>query len=393
MSGRADVRQNSKGRKALGVLLCAGLLAGISARPVAAQTTADEPPKLKFYGDFRLRSESDWDSMQSDGTLRADRDRLRVRLRVGFTYAYDAHINFGARIRSGNPQDQQSPHQSLGDEFESKPFNIDKAFLQGTWGKGWVWAGKNSFPFWTQNELFWDDDVNPEGIAGGFSFPLGKSRQRLKPTLGYFIMDTSSPSTSNRYSEKSHMAALQVAWEMTFQPVDLTAAAGLYSFDDDPATTDTALADLDYDIYVGGIKAAFKKGPKPWSAGVDFMKNAKDYPSTLFNADQKTGYVLSLNLGALKQKKDWLVGYYYAHIEKFAVVARLATDDWLRWGSGTDTRSSNYEGHELRLGYAFGPSWNVMLRVFKVEGIELESAAAVAKEDGMRARLDLNIAF
>lgn len=34
-----------------------------------------------------------------------------------------------------------------------------------------------------------------------------------------------------------------------------------------------------------------------------------------------------------------------------------------------------------------------MLRVYKVEGIELESATAVAKEDGKRARLDLNIAF
>jgi hypothetical protein len=156
---------------------------------------------------------------------------------------------------------------------------------------------------------------------------------------------------------------------------------------------DTALADMDYGIWVVGIKAAFKGTPKPWSLGVDFMRNTKEYPSALFNAGQKTGYVFGANLGRLKEKKDWLIGYYYAHIEKFAVVARPAQDDWLRWGSTTDTRSSNFEGHEFRLAYAFGPSWNVMLRVYLVEGIELESATAVSREDGKRARLDFNIGF
>jgi hypothetical protein len=148
---------------------------------------------------------------------------------------------------------------------------------------------------------------------------------------------------------------------------------------------------------VVGARATFKGTKKPLSVGVDYMRNTKSYPSTLFNADQKTGYVLGLNLGRLKEKKDWLIGYYYAHIEKFAVVARLAQDDWLRWGSSPplppDTSSSNFEGHEIRMAYAFGPSCNVMLRLYSVEGIELESASAVAKEDGRRARLDFNIAF
>lgn len=75
-------------------------------------------------------------------------------------------------------------------------------------------------------------------------------------------------------------------------------------------------------------RRAGRRDPNPGPA--QFRRNTKTYPSTQFNADEKTGYVLGLNLGGLKQKKDWLVGYYYAHIEKFAVVARLAQDDWLR---------------------------------------------------------------
>ncbi|MBI4242419.1 MAG: hypothetical protein HY613_11955 [Candidatus Rokubacteria bacterium] len=207
---------------------------------------------------------------------------------------------------------------------------------------------------------------------------------RLKSSLGWFVMEGSG--SSNRFSDKSRL-------EAGLKPVDLATVAGYYSFSDNPGTTDTALADLDYGIWVVGARATFKGTKKPLSVGDDYMRNTKSYPSTLFNADQKTGYVFALNLGRLKDKKDWLIGYYYAHIEKFAVVARLAQDDWLRWGSTTDTRSSNFEGHEIRLAYAFGPSWNVMLRVYSVEGIELESAAAVTQEDGKRARLDFNIAF
>lgn len=35
----------------------------------------------------------------------------------------------------------------------------------------------------------------------------------------------------------------------------------------------------------------------------------------------------------------------------------------------------------------------MLLRVYLVDGIEPESAVAVSKEDGKRARLDFNIAF
>jgi len=361
-------------------------LAGVSAAAEADQP----PPKLNIYGDVRLRAEADRDSLQSDGTERANRDRLRLRARLGFNYAYDDHISFGARLRTGNPQDQQSPHQTLGDEFETKGVNFDRAFIQGTWSLGWVWGGKNVSPFWMQNELFWDEDVTPEGVAAGLVFKLGESAVRLKPTAGYFIMEGSG--SSNGFSDKAYVAATQVAVEVPLSKVDLSGAAGFYSFNDNPATTDIALADMDYAIWVAGARVVFKTA-KPWSVGVDYMRNVENYTPTLFNEDQDTGYVFQANLGQLKQKKDWLVGYYYAHIEKFAVVARLAQDDWLRWGSATDTRSSNFEGHEFRLAYAFGPACNVMLRVYSVEGIEPESSAAVSLEDGKRARLDFNIAF
>jgi len=377
----------------LAVLLgFAGLVVAAEGDQPAPPPPPQPPPKLKIYGDVRLRAESDWDSLQSDGTERADRDRLRVRGRIGFNYAYDEHISFGARLRTGNPQDQQSPHQTLGDEFETKGVNFDRAFVQGTWKSGWVWGGKNVFPFWTQNELFWDEDVTPEGVAGGLIFKLGESAVRLKPAAAYFFMENSG--SNNTWSDKAYVTAAQLALEAPLSKVDFSGAVGFYSFNDNPAPPDIALADMDYAIWVAGARAVFKTA-RPLGIGVDYMRNVEDYAPTVFNGDQDTGYVFQVSLGQLKQRKDWLIGYYYAHIEKFAVVARLAQDDWLRWGSAIppDTRSSNFEGHEFRIAYAFGTSWNVMLRVYDVEGIELESPTAVTLEDGMRARLDFNIAF
>ncbi|MBI4242420.1 MAG: putative porin [Candidatus Rokubacteria bacterium] len=151
MSGAKETRRphpTSRSRGTISAIAVAALLGGFAASPAAAQADSEKPSKPKFFGDVRLRAESDWDSLQSDGTLRADRHRLRLRLRLGFSYAYDDHLSFGGRLRTSSPLDQQSPHQTLGDELETKGVNIDKAFIHGTWARGWAWIGTNGFPFW-----------------------------------------------------------------------------------------------------------------------------------------------------------------------------------------------------------------------------------------------------
>lgn len=377
--------------KRLRVILAAAAVLASAVAGARAEIALGPDGKLKLFGDYRFRLESDWDSMQSDGSERQDRDRSRMRLRFGFSYGFDEHYSFGGRLRTGLSENAQSPHQTLGDEFDTKGVNVDKAYFRGSWKHAWAWGGKNSLPFWTQNELFWDDDVTPEGVAAGGSIPVGGSRTRIDPAFGHFVLEQED--SSNRFADKSHLTAGQIAIRSQLESAELTGAAGFFAFRDNPATADPALDDLDYDIWVTSFKASFKTGWKPWSVGADYMLNTTDYPSTQFNRDQDTGYVLGLNLGGLAEKRDWLVGYYYAHIEKFAVVARLAQDDWLRWGSASETRSSNFEGHEFRVAYAFGNSWNVMARFYDVRGIEEESAAATALEDGKRLRIDLNVKF
>jgi hypothetical protein len=102
--------------------------------------------------------------------------------------------------------------------------------------------------------------------------------------------------------------------------------------------------------------------------------------------DETLGYVLSVQAGQLKKKHDWLVAYYYAHVETFAVNASYAQDDWFRFGQGPQTDSSDFEGHEFRAGYALSANINLLARLYFVEAITTE-------QDGNRFRLDLNWRF
>ncbi|MDH3604321.1 MAG: substrate-binding domain-containing protein, partial [Candidatus Tectomicrobia bacterium] len=49
-----------------------------------------------------------------------------------------------------------------------------------------LWAGRNSLPFWKQNELFWDDDVTPAGA--GFNYKNEFEDGFLEVNAGYLVL-------------------------------------------------------------------------------------------------------------------------------------------------------------------------------------------------------------
>lgn len=370
----------------------------------AQESETKKGDKLTLYGDIRLRAEQDWDSRQFNGLFREDRFRLRHRLRLGLSYKLNNTISMGARLRSGVDESLQSPHNNLGHkEFTSYPINIDKVFLKGDHGKYWWWAGKNSFPFWKQNELFWDDDVMPEGLALGAK--LKSKDVSVKPTAAYFITNTGSgdfdPRDPTNGQIDGHMLATQLEIGFKINSNHLTLASGYYQLRDinNVPTTDFFYGGprfkLDYSFLVSGIKIELNT-KLPITIGVDHFLNMEDYdmvPDSLLNPvykDQKTGYVISAKVGKLKNTGDWLFAYYYAHKEELSVVSYYTEDDWTRFGNINRNRNTNYRGHEFRLAYAFNPKFNVVARAYFVEGLVTPS---VATESGNRFRIDFNMKF
>ncbi len=342
---------------------------------------SQENNKLKFYGDFRFRAEIDRDSEKMDGTMRDDRDRFRYRLRAGFSYVLNKNMEFGGRIRTGNPQNQQSPHVTLGKEFHSDEFFIDRAYLKLNSNDGyWASFGKNAMPLWQQNGLLWNDDVNPEGISVGKQFKLNSSTN-LTPVGGYFIVGNSG----NKFTDDSKIIVGQLKLNSMLSGHKLTVATGMISASKLPNTPDATQTFMqDYAILASNIQLIVGK----YSIGFDYFSNLKNYDNvvaipTVFK-DQKTGYAASFGYGIKKIS----IGYTYANIEKFAVINYFAQDDWLRWGNDNMTSSSNFKGHELALKYTINSNFNAVFRAFKVEGIK---TTGTNLETGTRVRLDLNI--
>jgi hypothetical protein len=363
-----------------------------------------EHNKLKLFGDIRLRAEQDWDSRNFNGSFREDRFRLRYRLRLGLTFNWNEHITMGARIRSGVDESLQSPHNNFGHrEFSGVPINLDKIYLTGKHDNYWWWAGKNSFPFWKQNELFWDDDVTPEGIAVGASF--NANGVSIKPKAAYFITSTGNgnfdPRDPTNGMIDGHMVGGQLEFGIPVKDHKVTLASSYFSLKDinNVPTTDFFYNGerfkLDYSFIVSGLKI-YLNTKIPITLGIDHFINLEDYnsvPDSLINPvykDQKTGYVFSLRLGKLKNKGDWLFGYYYAKKEEYSVVSYYTEDDWIRLGNINRNRNTNYRGHEFRVAYAFNSTFNVVARAYFVEGLVTPD---VVTESGNRFRIDFNMKF
>lgn len=364
---------------------------GLAAAPLRAEIPLDAAKRFKLLGDLRLRFESDWDSQTANGTPRADRDRARYRARVMFEGTPRQDLTLGLRLRSGSEASQQSAHVTFHDFDDNPPgahdVLLDRWFARVKRGAAWGWAGRNSFPFWKQNELFWDDDVTPAGLAGGYELTPGAGKLALN--AGYFTLPDGGRDFHGR------MGAGQVVSTSKVGEVGLTAALGLWLIEGEEGAEllRNGNGTRDYQLWVGGVEARWPKvAGRPLALGLDLMHNGESYAAdgpdrfAAANRGETDGIVAQATLGTLRERGDWVVAYTWARIETLAVHASYAQDDWHRWGSGDQTDSSDFTGHELRLGYAFRPNLDLGARLFLAEAI-------TSPQDGKRFRVDLNYRF
>ncbi len=374
----------------VGFLAASVSLAGVV--PASADIELVEGGPLKIYGDFRARMEADWDSQRASGAMRTDRTRARIRARFGFKYKPIDELQFGMRARSGNLRSQQSPHATVrdfsGDGHGQRSGVLDKYFAKVSLDPVWAWGGRNGFPFWKQNEHFWDDDVTLLGgaVGGGFDIGVGK----LSATAGLFALPDGMMS-----HQLGHMIAGQLKYSgEVSEGVKLNAAAGYFDMNGRAGAVNLRNGNgaRDYGIGVISLQAKFSAMDLPITLGADYMHNFESYSATdgnaftVANRNERDGFMLSAKIGQLKAWGDWLAGYYFARIETLAVNASYAQDDWVRWGSANQTDSSNLRGHELRLAFAISGKTNLVARLYIVDAI-------TSTQDGKRFRVDFNTKF
>ncbi len=362
--------------------------------PDKAIVIAEDPDpfwgKFTPYADFRFRYEADWDSSNAAGVPRDDRHRLRVRGRAGLKFEATDHLMFDVRARTGNSEAQQSPHLTIhdfnGGDRDDFDGILDKYYAQYSTGDLKLWGGRNGFPFWKQNEMFWDDDVTITGLA--LSATPEALGSKLTGTTGVFYLPDGG------WGLNGQMYAGQVAYTTEIGDAELTWAEGFYFLKGQPGAEHLLNGNGARDYAILGNQFQLKKTlfGTPVILGADTYFNLKDYsasdsnPFTAANADETFGYVLSATVGQLKDPGDFQFGYYYSYIEALAVNASYAQDDWIRWGTGGQTTSSDLSGHEIRSVFRATPKLDIMARLYVVDAITSE-------QDGMRFRIDFNYKF
>ncbi len=309
--------------------------------------------KVKFYGDFRYRYEGI--SSESDGSGTDDVNRNRLRVRLGLTAQINDEMNFDMRIATGKSTDPISTNQTTGDSWTYKGIWLDRAYL--TWKPSYadglaVLLGKMGTPFYAvgKNQLIWDSDLNPEGIAAQYNLKMSDSLSMFANAGAFYVR------MEDNDTDQIAMWGGQIGLTNKFNDDNkLTGGIGYYDYTSikDRKVLATTTKDngnssysigsdkyyrYDYNLFETFAEYGTKVGSMPVSVYGDYVVN------TASSVQEDTGWLVGTTLNKCKDPGSWEISYDYRDIEKDAVVGAFNDSDFV--GGGT-----NGKGHRFGLTY------------------------------------------
>ncbi|HEY0943096.1 MAG TPA: putative porin [Steroidobacter sp.] len=356
---------------------------------------ADWASKVAISGDLRYRYEMISDETLNGGVQTADRYRDRVRARLNATVKATDNITVGIGFATTENGDPRSSNQSLTGSFSRKSIDLDTAYFGwkfASWGN--LVGGKMKQPFVKPGQtLFWDNDVNPEGLAVGF-----QSGMLFGTAYNYWINEVSGPETSRTADTMLH--GLQIGTRLPIGAntlmlaahyYDLSAGQGrapFYNGNSNGNSTDTLVSGttstsvLRYDFQVINLSAEFNAllGELPLQLWADVAQNQD--PN-----DLDTAWAAGVLFGKASNYRTWEFGASYHLIEKDSLFGQLIDSDL--GGGVTDT-----EGWMLRAGYAPVRNWALNATyILSKRNVDVPNGAGQTGVDYDRLQVDFNVKF
>jgi uncharacterized protein (UPF0335 family) len=348
-----------------------------------AVKAADWPNRISLKGDIRYRHQQ-----TDDENASADREEDLLRARLGLeAKVNDAMVaGFGVTTSSapGNPR---GANQQLDGEFSRKSLYLDLAYFDWTFAKNaHLIGGKMKMPFFRPGQsLFWDNDINPEGLAVTYS-----SGSRFGSAWGYWIEENVQTGTaaSTATSTDTRMFGFQVGNRFDFGSTgnlvvagsyyDLAAAQGRRPFYNGSPNGNslTSTGGLSYDFQVIDLVAEFntKLGELPLQVWADAAQNR--------DSEFDTAYSFGAVMGKASGPGGWETGLGYQLIEKDALFAQHIDSDFAGGSSDAD-------GWVLRAGYAPLKNWVLNATYF----LNRNNRDVGSEYDFKRLMLDFNAKF
>lgn len=348
--------------------------------------------RFRFTGDVRLgyqrdmfdKSNKEEIFFQAAGqnveNTTEDRNRARLRARLGITASVTPDISANLRLVTGNSGDPVSSNQTLGNYGSKMNFALDRAFLRWRSAQSQsglsVSAGRIPNPFFS-TDLVWDEDLNFDGVAVQLQ-NTATAANNLRPfaTAGVFPIQDVQRSLSNRAKSK-YMLGVQGGLEW-LPSNDLRTKVGLaiYDFrnisgeanpDGETTTNETAprfrqKGNSLFDIsnpqnFSGPFALASDYKVVNLTGVVDYRMFdpvhvilTADYARNIgFNSErikartgldfdrQNKGYMARLAVGmpTMQLKDDWQVSLAYRHLEADAVVDAFTDSDFNLGGTNS----------------------------------------------------------
>lgn len=224
---------------------------------------------LSLSGDIRLREEPFFNG-PTDGSL--DRARARVRARFNILADLGEQFQAGLSVASGEVNDPTTVTQTLGVFWTRKAFALDQAYVnfKPDWFKPLtLTAGKFQYP-WYNTEMTWDKDLNPEGAAETFAFPL-ENIPVLKrvAVVGFqlpFAETTPYTTSKNIVQSMAYGVQLQTNWQLTSR-LKFNAYTGYYDYQNANA------------IALALARASARNPQTPWAGSLPLKAGATDQNS------------------------------------------------------------------------------------------------------------------
>jgi hypothetical protein len=343
--------------------------------------------KVKLSGDLRYRHES-IDS-ESGGDWTTGRHRNRIRARLGVDAKINDNWDTHFRIASGSG-DPVSTNQSLDNSFSSKELWLDLAYFD--WHPARFkdlnfYGGKMKNPFFRvgKNQLIWDSDLNPEGIAAGYKKPLGNATDLFINGGGFWVDESSGGVDTSLWGAQAYLK------RRLDKGRHILAGAGYYDYGNiegrgDLASTWGSSSDFfgntvasdntfanDYDVLEGFAEYGFELASLPAAFFGNYARN------TAATSTEDTGWLIGCSLNKAKAVGSWQASYMYREVEADAVLGAFTDSDFV--GGGTDGK-----GHMFGFKYQLAENLQGALTYFMSERGSTES-------DYNRLQADLILKF
>ncbi|MEJ2531895.1 MAG: putative porin [Halioglobus sp.] len=319
---------------------------------------------IKWKGDFRYRYE------EIDQEGRDERTRHRIRARAAMIARVEENVEVGLGLASGG-DDPVSTNQTLGGGGSTKDIRLDLAYARwNATDELYLQGGKFGNPWYSpqKNQLIYDGDFRPEGIA------MGWNNDHMFATVSGSWIESDSNNNDD--------FAWGVQGGVRFGP--LTAAVGYLDL---PTRGREAIYDDDF-FGNSAENGVYKYNYELLTAGAEFSFNVLELPLSLFAEyienqdadDLEQGYIAGTRLGQAKKRGTWQLRYEYRELEADATLGLWTDSDFA--GGGTDGK-----GHALSGAYAITDRWTLGFTYFDSErGVDLG-------EDEDYKRLMIDTAF